>query len=117
MSFRNGSFNLSQNGLTEFIQALPKNDKNVTVSIYNESSNAVGTIVRLDASWDDQATWVNSIALSDPTAAIGAAYLTTLALGKVGETQDRLFGATHIRIVRTDANAGTAKVTGNFRNN
>lgn len=102
--------NLAQNDLTTYVLVLDKK-KNTTIGVYSKAGNAAGCTFRLDASWDGGVEYIQSISLSDPTAAVGGAFVGTVATGKVGLTQDRVFGATHVRIVRTDANGGNSIVT------
>jgi hypothetical protein len=105
------STDLAQNDTTAYVIELPKaGQKSCIVNFQSDSDNHASATVRVDSSTDHGETWTNSIALSDPTAAIGAAYLTALATGQTGTSQDRLFGATHFRIVRTDGNGGACKI-------
>lgn len=108
MAYKNTT-DLTQNDTSAFRVKLPR-ERNCTVSIQSESGNHASATVRLDASWDHGETWKNSISLSDPTETIGAAFVTTVATGEVGQTQDRVFGATDVRVVRTDANGGACIV-------
>lgn len=87
--------------------------ESVTLAVYTDAGAIVGTTIRVDASYDDGLTWINGIAMQDPTAAVGAAYLTTVGVGKVGISQDRLFGASKVRLSRTDANAGNSQIWAN----
>lgn len=90
-------------------------NKSTTLAVSVDPAAPVGTTIRVDASYDDT-NFINGIAMQDPTAAIGAAYLTTIGVGKVGLSQDRLFGASRVRLTRTDANAGNAQVYANATN-
>lgn len=100
--------NLVKDELTTIFRLDPL--KNSTIGVYSKAGNVVGAQVRIDASWDGGVEYVNSISLSDPTAAVGAAFVTVVATGKTGLTQDRVFGATHVRVVRTDAGAAACLI-------
>lgn len=79
--------------------------KNCTVSMQTDAANGGATVVRLDGSMDG-VTWTTGISLSDPATTIGAAYLTGLTgASKSGQSQDRCFGFSKVRVVRTDADA------------
>lgn len=108
---RNNIASLTQNDLTAYVVALGKRDVNRTVSLASDSANQASSAIRLDASFDKGLTWITSISLSDPNAALGAAFVASLAPGESANTQDRCFGATHVRVVRTDANGGVCKAT------
>jgi hypothetical protein len=106
MSFKNAT-SLVQNDLTTYVIPLDA-IKNCTVGIQTDVNNGANVVVRIDGSLDGT-TWTNNISLSDPTAAIGAAYLTALTgPSKAATTQDRLFGFKAYRVVRTDGDPSTA---------
>ena len=120
MSYRNGT-TLAQNDTTTYVIRLAKSG-NVTLGLTTGSTNHAAAAVRLDASFGNNADgtpiWKNSISLSDPSGVIGAAYLTGLTgPDQSANTQDRVFGAELIRIVRTDANGGNCFVTVTERRN
>ena len=109
MAYKNAT-DLVQDDTDDYVVRLPLGGKNCTVGLTSEAANHASAVVRLDASFDNRTTWKTSISLSNPSTTIGAAYLTTLATGASANTQDRVFGATDIRVVRTDGNGGACKI-------
>lgn len=84
--------------------------QNASLALQTDPANAAGAVVRLDVTWDG-VNYIGPISMQDPTAAIGAAYVTSLTgPNKAGLTQDRVFGAVKAKITRTDGTGGACKV-------